>query len=511
LARRFVQIEETQMFRMTSHFAAPALVVLMGGTAHAALTADQVWQSWKDAGALVGLEVTAATENSDNGTLMLNGVSVAPAGMAGITISDMVLTEAGDGSVTIVPGADIGLALSGETKGSAKLVHDGLTLTAREADGGLAYDFAAAKLDVVYDATSPGVSFDGSPAPDVVNSGTVGLTDLAGTYSDTPGTNRTFGLDVKASALAYDTRLEDPSLQIKQTTTSSTANVEMSFDFALPTTISLAALGAAADFGTALQEGLSVNFSTKQGDSTGTMVQESEFMPMTVAILAGGGEATGAFNKDTFTIQSSGSGLEIDVTTPMVPTPVKVTAGPVVFGLTSPVVATEAAGDYGFVMKLSQLTVSEEAWAMFDPGAALKRDPADIAIDISGKTKLDFVALLQADETGTEPPIPGIETLNITELGLKFAGAALASTGAFTFDNSTGVPMPLGEANVTVTGANALIDGLIATGLVAEEDAMGARMMMGAFMSPGANPDELTSKIEAKAGGEIYVNGQRVQ
>jgi hypothetical protein len=36
-------------------------------------------------------------------------------------------------------------------------------------------------------------------------------------------------------------------------------------------------------------------------------------------------------------------------------------------------------------------------------------------------------------------------------------------------------------------------------------------MMMGAFMSPGANPDELTSKIEAKAGGEIYVNGQRVQ
>jgi hypothetical protein len=499
------------MFRMTSIFVAPTLVILMGGTAHAALTVDQVWQSWKDAGALIGLEVKAATENSDSGTLTLNGVSVGPAGMSGLTISDMVLTEAGDGSVSIVPGADIGITMTGDTKGTAKLVHDGLTLTAREADGGLAYDFAAAKLDVVYDTTSPGTSFDGSAAAEVVNSGTVGFSDLAGTYSDTPGTNRTFGMDVKASALAYDTKLDDPAMGLKQSTTSSTANVEMSFDFALPSTIALAALAAPADFGTALQEGLAINFSTKQGDSTGTMTQENEFFPMTFAISAGGGEATGVFNKDTFNIQSTGSGLEVDVTTAMMPSPIKITSGPIAFGLTSPVMASDVAGDYGMVMKLSQFTVSEEAWAMFDPGAALKRDPADIAIDVSGKTKLDFIAMLQADEAGTEPPVPAVETLDITELTLKVAGAALAGTGAFTFDNSMGIPMPLGEANVTVTGANALIDGLIATGLLAEEDAMGARMMMGAFMSPGANPDELTSKIEAKAGGEIYVNGQRVQ
>jgi Uncharacterized protein conserved in bacteria (DUF2125) len=511
LPGHFVQIEETHMFRMTSYFASPALVVLMSGTAHAALTADQVWQSWKDAGAMVGLEVTAATENKDGGTLTLNGVSVAPAGMAGITISDMVMTEGSDGSVAIVPGADIGLTMSGETKGSAKLMHDGLTLTAREADGGLAYDFAAAKLDVVYDTTYAGMSFDGSDAPDVVSSGTVGFSNLSGAYTDTPGTNRTFGLDLKAETLAYDTKLDDPSMEMKQTTTSATANVEMSFDFALPTTISLAALAAPADFGTALQEGLAINFATKQGDSTGTMVQESAFLPMNLAIKAGGGEATGVFNKDKFSIQSTGAGLEIESTSAMMPVPIKVTSGPVVVALTSPVIATEAAGDYGFTMKLSQFSVNEEAWAMFDPGAALKRDPADLAIDISGKTKLDLIAILQAEETGAEPPVPAVETLDIKEMTLKIAGAALAGTGAFTFDNSAGIPMPLGEANVTVTGANALIDGLIATGLLAEEDAMGARMMMGAFMSPGPNPDELTSKIEAKPGFEIYVNGQRVQ
>jgi hypothetical protein len=500
------------MFRMTSYLAAPAVAVLMTSTASFALTADQVWQSWKDAGAMIGLEVTAATENLDGGTLTLNGVSVAPAGMPGITISDMVMTEAGDGSVSIVPGADIGVAMSGDTTGSVKLVHDGLTLTAREADGGLAYDFAAAKLDVVYDTTAPGVSYDGTPAPEVKSSGTVGFGGLSGTYSDTPGTNRAFGFDLKADTLAYNTALDDPSLEMKQNTTSTTSGIELALDIVLPTSMSAGGMAAApADFGTALQEGLSISFATKQGDSSGTMNQESPFFPLNMVINAGGGEASGLFNKDTFQLKSTGAGLDIESTSAMMPAPIKVTSGPVEFGMTSPVMATETAGDFGLVMKLSQFSVNEEAWAMFDPQGALSREAADLAIDISGKTKLDLPGMIAASDAGMEPPIPAIESLNITELGLKIAGAALAGTGAFTFDNSMGIPMPLGEANVTVTGANALIDGLIATGLLAEEDAMGARMMMGAFMSPGAGPDELTSKIEAKAGFEIYVNGQRIQ
>ncbi len=498
------------MFRMTSYLAAPAVVFLMGSTASFALTADQVWQSWKDAGASVGLEVTAATENNAGGVLTLNGVSIAPAGMAGVTISDMTLTEGSDGTVTIAPGADIGVAMSGETKGSVKLTHEGLTLVAREADGGVAYDYSADKLDVVYDTTAPGVSFDGSPAPEVKNAGTIGFAGLVGTYSDTPGTNRTFGLDLTADALAYNTTLDDPSLELKQTTTSTTAGVEMSFDMVMPTSIS-AGGEMPADFGVALQEGLAFTFSSKQGESNGTMAQESPYMPMDMTIKAGGGEATGVFNKDTFQIMSTGSGLEVDVTSGMMPAPVKVTAGPVEFGITSPVMATETAGDYGLTMKLSQLAVNEETWAMFDPQGALPRDAADIAIDVSGKAKIDFPALIAAEETGAMPPVPQPETLDITELAVSVAGAALNATGAFTFDNSMGTPMPLGEANVSVTGANALIDGLIATGLLAEEDAMGARMMMGAFMTPGANPDELTTKIEAKEGFAIFVNGQQIQ
>lgn len=495
------------MFRMNAYLAAPALAFLMSGTAHAALTADQVWQSWKDAGALVGLTISAATENNSGGVLTLNGVSIAPEGMAGLTISDMTLTEQSDGSVSIVPGADIGVAMVAPSEGSVNLTHDGLTITAREADGGVAYDYAAAKLDVVYDTKYPGMSFDGSEAPTVSSSGDVSLTNLSGTYSDTPGTNRVFGMDIKADTLAYTTNSDDPGMEMKQTSTSETAGIDMSLGFTMPSTIALAAIATPADFATALNEGLSVSLSTKQGESKGTMKQESAFMPLDLVIGAGGGEGTMLFNKDTFSVKSQGTGLNIESGAGMMPVPVKVTSGPMEFDLTTPVIATEAAGDYSFVLKLADFSLNEEAWALFDPNAALPRDAAQIAIDISGKTTMDLPALVAAEETGV-PYVPALESLNITELGLKVAGVALAGTGAFTFDNSMGMPMPLGEANITVTGANALIDGLIATGLMAEEDAMGARMMMGMFMVPGANPDELTSKIEAKEGMQILVNGQ---
>lgn len=495
------------MFRMNSFAIAPVFAILLGGTAHAALTADQVWQSWKNAGALVGLTVSAATENNSSGVLTLNGVTIAPEGTSGLTISDLTLTEESDGSVTIAPGADIGVTMTGDAEGFVKLTHDGLTLVAREADGGLAYDYEAAKLDVAYDSTYPGVSFDGSEAPKSNATGTVGFTNLSGVYSDTPGTNRTFGLDIAADVLAYNTSQDDPGMQMKQSTTSETQGIEMAFELALPTTIALAALQSPADFATALNEGFSLSASTKQGDSSGTMKQENAFMPLDLVMKAGGGEASALFNKDAFQVKSMAAGLDIESAAGALPVPVKVTSGPMEFGMTSPVIANEVAGDYGLVLKLSQFSVNEEAWAMFDPNGALPRDAADIAIDISGKTKMDLPALVAAEETGV-PYVPALESLNITELGLKVAGAALAGTGAFTFDNSAGFPMPLGEANVTVTGANALIDGLIATGLMSEDDAMGARMMMGMFMVPGANEDELTSKIEAKEGMQILVNGQ---
>ena len=61
-----------------------------------------------------------------------------------------------------------------------------------------------------------------------------------------------------------------------------------------------------------------------------------------------------------------------------------------------------------------------------------------------------------------------------------------------------------------MVGANALIEKLIGMGLLSEDDAMGARMMMGMFAVP-AGDDTLTSKIEVNDEGHVLANGQRLK
>ena len=48
-------------------------------------------------------------------------------------------------------------------------------------------------------------------------------------------------------------------------------------------------------------------------------------------------------------------------------------------------------------------------------------------------------------------------------------------------------------------------------GLLPEDQAMGARMMMGLLAVPGEAPDTLNSKIEINEQGHVLANGQRIQ
>lgn len=498
------------MFQPKSFAAASALSLLFCGTAHAALTADQVWQSWKDSAAMAGLSVTAATESNSDGVLTLNGVTIAPAGApAGLTISDVTMTEESDGSVSIRPGASIGVDhAEGPNAAKIALTHDGLTIIARDDAGATVYDFSAAKVDLSVDVASEGYTFEeGATPPIVKNVGTFSLETLAGSYSDTPGANRAFGFDMSAAKLAYDFNTDDPGLKMKTATKSETADIAVGLDVTLPSTTPMASIQTPADFRKVLEEGFAVAMQFSQGAGTGDISQEDEFFPYQMTMASEPGKGSVLFNKDKFEMISEGTGLQLSMTSPAIPVPVNVTGGAASMTLLMPVMAATPA-DMAVKLNFNQLSVNDEVWGMLDPGAALKREPIDLNIDVTGKSTMDLIGLVEASETGGMPPIPAPEKLDITDISLKVAGAALQAAGAFTFDNSMGFPMPLGEANVNVSGANALIDGLIATGIISEDDAMGARMMMGMFMVPGADADSLTSKIEMKEGMQILVNGQ---
>jgi hypothetical protein len=111
---------------------------------------------------------------------------------------------------------------------------------------------------------------------------------------------------------------------------------------------------------------------------------------------------------------------------------------------------------------------------------------------------------------------PGeLTSLDLTQILVKAAGTEIGATGALTFDNTDlvtfqGVPAPSGAINIDIKGVSALIDNLIKLGIITDDDAMGARMMLGMFTRPGAEADQVTSVIEFKDGG-LFANGQQLQ
>ncbi len=179
-----------------------------------------------------------------------------------------------------------------------------------------------------------------------------------------------------------------------------------------------------------------------------------------------------------------------------------------------PMVASEAQQEFGLSMSLEGVELSEAAWSMFDPAGVLPREPATLALEISGTGRLDVdvidAAAMEAASQDDTPP-GELRSVSLDRLRLALVGAELTGTGAFTFDNATVPPAPEGKIELTLTGANALIDKLVKMGLIPEDQAMGARMMIGMFAKPGEGEDVLTSTIEVRKDGSVIANGMQIK
>ena len=143
--------------------------------------------------------------------------------------------------------------------------------------------------------------------------------------------------------------------------------------------------------------------------------------------------------------------------------------------------------------------------------------PSLVDIWRSANWYIDGMATLLQDvfapdfaEEMTGPP-GMLNAVNVNRILLSLAGAELTGDGAFTFNNDAPMPMPAGVMNMKLTGGNGLLDTLVGMGLVPEDQAMGARMMMGLFAQPGDGDDSLVSTIEVKEDGSVLANGQRIR
>lgn len=481
--------------------AAP-LALLLSGTSALALTADQVWTDLQALASEGGMAITAATELREDGMIVLNGVNVGPAGEpAALTIAEMSIEGQDDGSVAFFP-TDI--KINAGPQGSVTVEDQELSVSVFEDEGGLGYAVFADLLKIGFDFPS------GSGAEAASTKGSVAFEALEASYGRAADG---MTVDLTAGRLAYDIAQVDPALMLDQAQTSETESITLSGRLDLPEGVDLATLDAPGAFTNALNAGLAMSLEMSQGLSRGTLNDRSPMLPVSVTFEAQPATTALGMDRVALSLRSEAPGLSAQVTPMGMPEAIPVSMDNLSFSFAMPVVAPEG-GEYQFGMKLGNLVLGDAAWAMFDPSGSLPREPADLSIDLGGQMKMDLAALMAADSTGATPPLPEPLTLELRELGLKLAGAVFAGTGSFTFDNALlamgGPPMPVGTADLRLEGGNRLIDALIAAGLMTQEDAMGARMMMAMF-GQSAGDDVLTSKIEAREGGSIFVNGQQIQ
>lgn len=212
------------------------------------------------------------------------------------------------------------------------------------------------------------------------------------------------------------------------------------------------------------------------------------------------------------------NGVDLSFYAPMMlPFPVEATADELSSRIAMPILKNVEA-QYGLQTTLSNVTVSDVIWNLFDPAQILPRDPATIDLKLSGLGKwyfniMDPAETMQMEQAGA----PGeISSVNIDTLAISAVGLDATGNGAFTLDwtdmeTFPGSPRPQGNANLLAEGLNGLIDNLIAMGLLSPEDAMGGRMMIAMFSQPGTGPDSLTSSLEINEQGHVLVNGQRIR
>jgi hypothetical protein len=99
----------------------------------------------------------------------------------------------------------------------------------------------------------------------------------------------------------------------------------------------------------------------------------------------------------------------------------------------------------------------------------------------------------------------------VSELEVTFGGTSLTGTADMTFAPGQIVPQPVGRADLSLVGGNALLDQLQGAGVINAEQAGMARGVAGMFTRPGAMPDTIETTIEFQEGGSITANGVPLQ
>ncbi len=485
-----------------------------GSAAQADVTAQQVWDSWKGYMGIYGENgFSVGSETMSGNTLTVSGMTIDSTTQTGTikgTLDQILLTENGDGTVTVTMSDSYPITVTSTTPDGVNQVID-MAIN----QSGLKMMVSGTPEEMTYALTADRYGFkvnsiveDGAPVPGDV---TITANNVTGSYLAKTGDMRDITYDVKAATVDILADFADPqnggaftlSGQLKDMAANAAVIMPLDANMDMPETL--------------FTNGMSIKGGYTYG--AGNYLFSVKDVPdaMDGTASATGGTLDFSMDKDALAYNTATTGLTVNVTGAQIPFPIDVSLAELGMGFSMPLSKTDAPAPFTTKINLTDLAVNDMIWSMIDPTAALPHDPATAQIDLSGTAKLfyDLLDPAVAEELAAAD-VPGeIDSLNLNSLKLAVAGALITGTGGFTFDNTDmttfdGIPAPTGEINLQINGANGLIDKLVAMGMVPEDQASMGRMMMGMFTQV-VGDDQLTSKIEVKGDGSISANGQRIK
>ncbi|WP_444453587.1 DUF2125 domain-containing protein [Rhodobacter capsulatus] len=490
------------------------IALLMSSTAALAdVTPEQVWESWQKQYSAYGFTVTPGAVERDGdvltiSNLVLTNETTTEVGTDKVVsktvmnVPTILLEDLGDGTVKgSIDGEITGTNDTTDPTGKS----DTAKIKVNKTDASVVISGTPEEMSYLVDAPSVSASVEAQPATPGGKPALLGmtLTGLSGTQAMSSVGGQGIKADLKATGMSLTMTGTDP-----EDATTINANVEMK-DLAIKADSMMPEGADAAKLGDAIAKGMHTNSDISYGTLTYSMDSDTKQGPVNVSGSAESGHAIIALSRDAVRYAATGTKTKLDIQTAEFPLPMSATIDQGEIDFAMPLAATPEPQPFTGKVSLVGLSLSDQIWKVIDPTAKLAHGPATLIVDLTGtgKAMIDLFSLAAA--ASPVPPVQ-IDSLNVNQLQLTAAGAELTGNGALTFDNSMGMPMPLGAVDLKLAGANKLMDGLVAMGVMPQDQVMFAKMMMGMYAVP-AGDDLFTSKIEFKEGGQILANGQPIK
>ncbi|APX12981.1 DUF2125 domain-containing protein [Tateyamaria omphalii] len=493
---------------------------LPASAALADLTADQVWSDWQSYMESTGYTVTAS-EAAGDGSVEVSDMTLSidleeEETAFKVVLPSISFVEQGDGTVAIeLPAStEMNMTFQPETGEDVTVVIDFTqtdpNMVAAGDPGDLTYTYAAPAAAMALQS----VTIDGvSVGPEIAKID-IRMTDLAQTVQTSVATLRQMTQDMTVAKVDYDMAFNDPESDDSFTLRGAMNGLTLNGTGDLPLDTDV------QDMNAMLNDGFKAvaAFTTEGGNYDLSFSSETDGSGTANATSTGSAFDV-SFGPEGLLYDVSQTGVDMNMLMTELPLPLSFSAAEIGTRFLMPLQKSNEEQDFGLAVTLSEFVMSDMLWSLFDPTSQLPRDPATLLVDLSGKAKVlfDFLDPAQAAVLEEADTVPGeLNALTINKIELDAVGAKLTGAGDFVFDNSDlqtfdGMPRPEGAVDLTLVGGNGLLDKLVGMGLLPEDQAMGARMMMGLFAVPGEGEDTLNSKIEVNPEGHVLANGQRIR